>query len=418
MKKSLYLLAILLIGCGGGGNKSNSTQPGPSDTNDPLGHLFFAANPLKVEARFLTYAKEAGRLSLIDPGQKQEIWGFEEPGFEFASPFPDLSGAALLSEQQVKIISDDGSDSLLFPLSGDPVRHTGVAADALAYSFSNEAGTSVNVVRFLGSVGNWDTATLNVPWSNTVNSPAAGEPPLLVSSFNDTGALLVVFRPADGQFAVATASSPTEPLSALSTSCPGDGIGTEDNATFIAFAWDYSMGLVYLGDRNGKLYALDPLAACATYDSLPNITLDAEPITHVAVNSTGDIAVSQRNGNIHKLTFNGTNFGADQLISNVCSYPDGTTELSDELLLVTCFIDRTNAENLKRYITYNILTDEAVIITDVTLEQAVNVAIDSNTLKMYRVEDNALGSMVVYDLLTGESEVIKGLFLGGILDLI
>jgi len=236
MSRGLWIImTLLLCNCGGGGSSSSASGITLAGTSDPVGRIAFSANPVRTESRMVGYAAAAGRLSLIDPDVPSELWGVQAPGYDFAIAFPDLQGATLFGAQNVEIIS--GTDRLAFTVQKSYAQ-TANASGVLAYALASNTGDAIEVIRYLGSAGQWQHDVLTVPWSNSVSTRPADQPLLLASLFNANGTLLMVFRPADGRYTVFNAANASSALLASGRDCAGDGVGTPESATFHSIAWD------------------------------------------------------------------------------------------------------------------------------------------------------------------------------------
>lgn len=414
------VLIMALSGCGGAAavNGGNADRPGtdPVGTSDPTARISFSANPVRIESRMLSYAPQIGRLSLIDPDQARELWGIEVPGFDFAIAFPDLQGAALFDDQTVQVVA--GEDRRTFPLL-QPYTHTAAAAESLAYAVASTSGEELEIVRYLGSAGRWQHEVLVVPWINGGSSSPQDQPPLLASLFNANGTQLVAFRPADGAYTVFSAADEANVMRATGRNCAGDGIGTPEMATYRSFAWDEALGVVYAGDRNGKVYAFDPTGSCIANNTLPFISLSVGAVTHLDVTAPGELNALQDNGQLHQLRFNGTSFDEDVTnVSTGCNYPDGSISLGTNLHLITCLIESAPGSGRYQYKEYRTLDLAAGALVSRYIfdwQEAKNVVIDPTRRLMFRMEDNALGVLLRYDLASGSVTEQRGLFLDGIL---
>lgn len=419
MKKAYIVvaLAVALTGCGGGGGSADGIPPASVTpdvgTQDPVGRIAFSPNPVRAESRMLSYGTGAARLSLIDPDVPREVWGVMAPGYEFAVPFAAGDGATLVGEDELRVVS--GADQRAFALAQN-YAHTASAASALAYALSAVDGGSLEVLRYLGSAGQWQHEILTVPWSNKVLERPPGQPVLLASLFNAEGTLLMAFRPADGAYTVFAAAGASSPLELTGRDCAGDGVGTVEQATFRSFVWDEDRGRVYAGDRHGNLYAIDPKGACAALPDVPTLTLDAAAITQLAIRGAGQLSVLQDNGQLHQVSFDGGAFSRVASLTTPCTYPDGAVELGDGLHLVTCLSEsRPGIYGVKEYLTLEEGRDTVRARFVLAEVDAKNIVIDSARRVMFRVEDNALGVLVRYDLLSGNISSQRGLFLEGIL---
>lgn len=411
-------LAMALTSCGGGGGGSADGMPPAGvtpdvGTQDPVGRIAFSANPVRAESRMLSYGTGAARRSLIDPDVPREVWGVMAPGFEFAVPFPGSDGATLFGEDDVRVVS--GADQRSFVLA-QAYAHTASAANALAYALAAADGESLEVLRYLGSAGQWQHEILTMPWSNAVSERPPGQPVLLASLFNAAGTSLMAFRPADGAYTVLSAADASSPLAHTGRDCAGDGVGTVEQATFRSFVWDEGRGRVYAGDRHGNLYAIDPNAACAVLPDVPTLTLDTTAITQLALRGTGQLSVLQDNGQLHQVSFDGAAFNLVESLITPCTYPDGAVELGDGLHLVTCLSESSpGIYGVKEYLTLEEGRDTVRARFVLAEADAKNIVIDPTRRLMFRVQDNALGVLVRYDLLSGNTSSQRGLFLDGIL---
>lgn len=410
-------LVIALAGCGGSSDNDDGLPPSgvtpDVGTDDPVGRIAFSANPVRAESRMLSYGAGAARLSLIDPDVPREVWGVMAPDFEFAVPFPQGDGATLFGEDEVRVVS--GGDQRSFALA-QTYAHTASAPNALAYALAATDGKSLEVLRYLGNPGQWQQAVITMPWSNTVSVRPAGQPVLLASLFNADGTVLMAFRPADGAYTVLSAANSSSPLELTAQECAGDGVGTVEAATFRSFIWDEGRGRVYAGDRHGNLYAIDPAGSCAVLPEVPTLMLDAAAITQLALTGTGRLSVLQDNGQLHQVSFDGDTFHRAASLATACTYPDGAVDLGDGLHLVTCLSESTpGLYGVKEYLTLQAGSDTVRARFVLAEDDAKNIVIDPARRVMFRVEDNALGVLVRYDLLNGNTSSQRGLFLEGIL---
>lgn len=419
MMQVLLIILTLLVATACGGSSSSSDRVDgatpPVGTLDPVGKIAFSANPVRSEARMLSYAEGAARLSLIDPDTPRELWGVTAPGFDFAVSFPDSQGAALFGETQLRVVS--GTDERTFFLA-QAYAHTASAAAALAYALSSADGQSVELIRYLGSAGRWQHERLQLPWSTEIAERPEGQPVLLATLFNAEGTALVAFRPADGRYTVFSADSSAAALVATGRDCAGDGVGVPEQATFRSVAWDEGRSAAYAGDRFGRVYAIDPDAACVPLSALASLVLDAAAITQIAVTAPGELSVLQDNGRLHRLTYDGRAFFMTDSFATPCAYPDGTVALGGDIHLVTCLSESASGSgsyDLKEYLTLHTGADTVLATFTLAETQARNIVIDSARRLMFRVEDNALGVLWRYELLSGTVSEQRGLFLEDIL---
>lgn len=415
----IVLMFAFVTGCGGTGDSSTPARhPNvtlPVGTLDPIGKIAFSANLVRAESRLLSYNAGAARLSLIDPDAARELWGVTAPGFDFAVPFPDSQGAALFGADEIRVIS--GVDQQNFVLM-QPYAHSASAANALAYALASSDGETLEVIRFLSNAGQWQHELFTMPWSNAHVDRPDGQPVLLASLFNAHGTLLIAFRPADGSYTLFSAANGANELINTGLHCAGDGVGTAEQATFRNVAWDEGRGVVYAGDRLGNLYTIDPIGGCATLTGIPTVALDGAAITQIAVTAPGELSVLQDNGRLHRLTFDGVTFVRTGNLTTPCAYPDGAITLAGGLHLVTCLSESivgSGDYDRKEYLTLESGSDNTLARFSLAEAQSRNIVIDSTRRLMFRVEDNALGILLRYDLMGGMIYEQRGLFLEGIL---
>ena len=343
MKAILIILAVCVVGCSEGvetvNPNSKVTPPPVGSTADPLQAVAFGGNVLQTQTRFISYSKKAGRVSLIDPQNEKELWSKNAKGFDIAIEHPDLNGATLFSQNQLLILTTNSEKTIVLE---NRYAHIAAAQAQVAYALASEDGQSIEVVRFLGDQ-QWQHEKFTVPWEAidpTISSAPAAQPVLLVTQFNHDGTMLMVFRPADGRYAVYVVASTQEPLISSSNSCSGDGVGLPTDATFTSLTWDESYKRFYLGDKIGRIYSLDPIGDCTDFALLPTIKLPSDsPVYRINLYGNGKFGVVQDQvqafGEIHQLVFDGSNFTLEKSFSiNHCAVLLGSINLDTRYIVI------------------------------------------------------------------------------------
>jgi len=440
-----YLFLILLIlqicnGCSEVASEDSTNDPPPPPPTPPvstidfLKSIAFTGDVLSLETRFVTYSKKVGRVSILDPIQEKEIWSRYADGYEYAIALPDYSGVTLVAGDHITVITQNAQKDFEIRAS---YAHMSVAAKAAAYSLASLDGTSIEVIRSMG-LGVWQHETFTSPWGAVdadVTVPPENEPVLLVSSFNEDGTILTVFGPADGRYAVYTATSATEPLVAVDTWCPGDGIGTPKKATFSSLAWDATRRVFFAGLANGKIVALDPSVGCMAVDQLPVIDTGVViPVNRLGIYQDGLIGVIQdtlgEDGSIKYVSFDDTGFIMNPLVyDNICEVPLGSMKVGDNYIVVMCTYELVleNPSDVtpspseanvdpRLYLTIDTISGEVINRVNIDGIASAGVVIDPSTQTLYRMLEGAFGTMEIINLVTGEQRRREGLFLEGILN--
>lgn len=422
------LLNIAACSLSGGSGDNGDLPDDPVGTDSPIGPLAFSGNVLVTESRLVSYSNKAGRISIVDPIQEKEIWGKNIAGYDFAVAHPDFQGATLFKQDAVLVVVN--SEDRLFDL-GQAYHHTSVAQDRVAYSMAAEDGRSFEVIRALEN-GQWQQAVFTVPWSDTldaaVTSSPEGQPVLLVTKFSDDGNTLIVFSPSDGRYAVFTTNPDSGLLTAGTDWCAGDGAGIVANASFRSLAWDESRGLLFLGDKNGRVYALDPFAACLPMADLPAIDLPGAAASHrISIYESGQLAVTQEGGTLTIINYGTDGFDVDKTTyENVCAHPMSSMKLSELYLLVMCLgfdndLDDKNASpdnaNLDPtlYITLDTSTGLPIHTYSTYYQLSAGIAIEPQGFQLYRMIEGGFGRLEIVNLVTGEQRSNIGLFIQDIL---
>lgn len=427
----LFILTVVAGCSSGGGYQDGFPAPidPPSGTATLLKSVAFSGNVLQVEQRFVSYTKKAGRVSIIDPHLEIEVWGKTASGFDFAVELPGLQGVTLFNSSRVTVMTNSSTRS--FNLNSTYL-HTTSAMNQPAYSVASSDGRSFEIIRFLGG-GQWQHETFIVPWEAFdpfLTSPPSGQPPLLITRFNDNGTMLTAFSPSDGRYAVYAAASKSGPILNTATWCTGDGIGTPQDATFSSVVWDHTIQQYFAGDRNGRIYALDPFGPCRDSNNPPpSIRLpDSIPVYRVSMFSSGRIAVLQDDENVNGIlsfvVFDGNNFTIESTnYNNFCEVPLNSLNLSDSHIIIMCTTDSflktdstTSHIEPRVYVTLESSTGDILTRFTIDKENTSAVAIDIETKTFYRMLEGAFGTLEITDLITGTTRRHVGLFIVDILN--
>lgn len=427
----LTLLEILfLAACGL--NAEQGARGGldqATGTDDPLARLAFTGGILQSDSRLLGYSRQTGRLSLVDPLQPAEVWGASLPGYDFAVAHPDLHGASVFAPGRVSVVDDrQGRRDFTLPLA---YAHVASAAQAVAYSLAADDGAHFMLLRFLGA-GQWQQETLSVPWADSlavVGSLPVNQPVLLASVFDASATLLVVFAPADGRYAVYQAADTGSTLNFTGKACAGNGLGNPEQAYFRSLEWDEDRRVFYLGDIHGRIYAVDPLAACVDWQNPPVLALaNTTAVSRITVYEPGQLAVTQSEGPLTLVNYDTGGFATTAgPYSTGCRLPFGALPAGTEHLLVFCvgFDSRGQAvapttgpgdPNIDpaRYLLLR-RADGGLSMVATEDAPTAGIAVDSGNAVLYRLFAGAFGRFESIDLLTGERRLNKGLFIPDLL---
>ena len=427
----LFTVICLLSAC------SASMDSAPSlDTNDPLGTLdplarvAFSGNILHADSRLISYSRQAGRLSIIDPLIPAEVWGANYPGYHFAVAHTDLQGASLFNASSISVVA--GSERREFTLQTS-YGHVASAGNKVAYSLAALDGRSIEVLRTLGS-GQWQHETLAIPWADTLaadlSAPPATQPVLLASVFDADANFLLAISPSDGRYTVYAAGSGNQALSNGGAWCSGNGSGVPDDASFYAMAWDEQLRVLYLGDKQGRVFVIPAEGACADWATLPQYALaQTHEVSRISVYAPGSIGVSQRHGDLTVLSFADTVFNStSETYHSSCEVPLGSIPIGSEHILVYCTATEVTEESIAseagpqnpgidphRYMLIEKATGDITTYFHSGLDTA-GLAIDSTSGKLYRVREGAFGRFESLDLVSGTRTGHKGLFIHGMLN--
>ena len=433
MVRFLLLLALLVLtAC----NNSNggSGKPPPFPSYNFLTQTSFSGNVLQRETLFISYSLKAKRVSIINPQQEIEVWGKAASGFNFALPLPDYSGGSLFASDRLVVMAGDAQKT--FAIS-HPYAYVASAPTTAAYALASVDGKTIEVIRSLGA-GEWQQETFSVPWGAVdpdYTQAPAGQPVLLVANYNNNGTTLAAFAPADGRYAVYEAGTPGDKIQNTTQWCAGDGVGTVTDATFRSLAWDESLQTYYAGDKNGRIYAVDPYGACTAVADLSQLALpDAVEITRINLFSPGRIGVIQdAAGEPGKLTivdYDGSTFSVEpNPYNNVCEVPLGAIMMVGDYMAVMCTDESAlqtpydgTADPKDTWIIpssfklYNTNTMKIVNSATVDSQTTSGMAIDPIGITAYRMLEGGFGDLQTIDMVTGETRITTGLYLKDILN--
>jgi hypothetical protein len=342
---------------------------------------------------------------------------------------PDFQGASLFAAQSITVLA--GTARRDFPLHGS-YAHAASADNHVAYSVAAPDGRSFEVVRALGN-NLWQQEVMTVPWADTL--PVAGvsadsQPVLLATLFNADATLLIALAPSDGRYTVYNAASGSARLVGSGAWCAGDGAGTTDDADFHSLAWDEGLQVFYLGHKLGRVYAVDPRAACVDWTSAATAALaTADAINRISVYHPGQLGITQHSGLLTVMTYAGGSFGGQlESYESQCALPLGSLPIGANHLLVYCateFLSGNDANTQSdpqkltidpyRYILINKLDGQ---LTNYIYDGRNNagVAIDAEAGKLYRVREGAFGRFDNLDLISGRVTEHQGLFVTDLLN--
>lgn len=418
MRVVVYLVTLfLLIHC------FAPTDPYENDstTKKSLTSVAFIGNIPKTDSQFASYAKTAGRVSLIDPDQEKEAWAMQVSGFDLAVPLPDFNGVVLFSDKQVKVVI--GANEQSFILSG-PFVHTAAASAHPAYSLASLDGSIFETIRLVGD-GEWQHQVFTTPWDqipDTEAGPVPGQPVYLITMFNSQGTILFVFSPIDGRFTVLNAGNQASPFAKPETWCGGDDTGSAKDATFRSAVWDENKQLIFAGDKNGRIVAIAPFGSCVAVDSTFMQLQDADPIIGISILASGQLGITQDNGKLHIVDFDGSSFSVVETYHDICDLPIGAMSFSGSYILVSCMDQISGAPyyglgNMhSRYVTLDTTTKESISSITMEVKKSAGAAVNLRRRTFYRIVDGAFGVLQRIGLLTGVKSEKNGIFLEGILD--
>jgi len=410
------LVIVLLSGCAQGPSDSPDNIPPPTDTRNPVNSLFYTRDVLSPASRLPAYSKIAERVSLIDPLTEQEVWYAEAKGYQYAIALPDLSGATLVSDSAIEVVTQNGRKR--FDLSGSYYYSTS-AQHHPTYVLMRKDISAVDVIHSLGE-GEWQVETLNLPWA-TPRSESGNSTALII---NHQATQLIAFSLYDGSYAVFASSGENGALSTTQSVCMGVGFWL-----YTAIAQQVSSGMLLVGDNKGHIFLVDPTAPCQPIDSLVSVQVGegTEPVS-IAVDETGLMRILLANGELWRSQITDALMSQPQLELATSCVDSSAVMLSLEgnhLLLVCARENRASsrvssyfdvASVSLDYMTYDMTTTQLVSGFSLLQEESAGTGIDAQTGIMYRIKESSLGELEIYYLLNSNKRVVKGLFLQNFLD--
>jgi len=417
----IWLLVIgLLSGCAGSADSPDNIPP-PTDTRNPVNFLFYTRDVLSPASRLPAYSKVAERVSLVDPVTEQEVWHAEAKGYQYAIALPDLSGAALVSDSAIEVVTQNGRKR--FDLSGTYYYSTS-AQHHPTYVLMRKDIRAVDVIHSLGK-GEWQVETFDLPW-NIARSEPENSTALII---NHQASQLIAFSLYDGSYAMLAASGEDGVLSTTQAVCMGVERAGASFRLYTAIAQQVSSGMLLVGDNAGHIFLVDPTAPCQTIDSLTSVQVDegAEPVS-IAVDDTGLIRILLANGQIWRSQITDALMSQPQQELSTSCIDSSALMLSfdNNYLLLVCARENRVSSLVSRhfnvasvildYMTYDMTTGQLVSRFSLLQEESAGTGIDTQTGIMYRIKESSLGELEIYHLFNDEKRVVKGLFLQNFLD--
>jgi len=418
-----WLVIGLLAGCGAAPLSSLDNTPPPIDTRNPVNALFYTRDILSPESRLPAYSKIAERVSLIDPVTEQEIWHVAAKGYQYAIALPDLSGATLVSDSAIEVITQNGRKR--FGLSGEYYYATS-AQHQPTYALMRSDIRAVDVIHSLGE-GEWQRETLLLPWTAPEFEPANSTALLI----DPQASQLIAFSLYDGSYAVFVTSDEGDILSTAQTICGGLERAGDTFWLYTSLAQQTSSGMLLVGDNKGVIFLLDPTAPCQPIDNLPSVPVSdgIEPVS-IAVDDRGLIRILLANGEIWRSQIIDAMMTQPQReVSTFCVDSSAVMlSLADNHLLLVCATENKMTSRVSRYLditsvslnymTYDIKRGQLVSSFTLLREETAGIGIDIQAGIMYRLKESSFGELEIYHLFNGKKRVEKGLFLQNFLDIL
>jgi len=419
----LVALYLYLTACGIADptdtNNDNTFQINdpPVTTKDPLGPVAFNNDIIDPQVRFASYSTQAQRVSIIDPIEKNEVWGKQTNIYDYAIPHPGYTGVTLFKGSELLILSQNSEKSVNL---NENFSHMAIGSSNVAYAFANQTGDKIEILRSLG-FGNWQHEVFQIPWGVDDSTDQVFETKVslpLASIFINDGQKLLIFNPADGKYLWLEAESQNSLLVMNNSFCEGNS-NTDFNNVFRYVIYDRQNVVAIAGDYQGKLTMIQLNDTCHDYNTSNQLMLsNNSPILHIKAIKPGELLVSQSNGHLKKVTYNISGFGSEIIdYPNICDYPAGVLPMRNEFLLLAC-IPKTNSstELDERFYQLYDMSNNAVINDWQANNKFSGIGVDRNTLTLHRMLESSLGILQSIDLETGVVYEKSGLFLQDILD--
>lgn len=419
----LVMVAFLtLLGLGGCGAPPGSSAGNAMDTRSPISQVALTQNVLTAEARMPVYSKVGERVGLLDPLNATETWGASAPGFEFGVALHDLSGVALFGPSRVLVATPNAVRE--FTLS-DSYYHAAAAARHTSFAVASAGSARIEIVHALGG-GLWQQMQLDLPWTNDLTVPAKE----LQLFFNENGTKLVAFSMIDGRYATYRTTGADAQFMSTGAFCAGTSKPVDATYLFTAATWLESAAAVVAVDRVGSahLFAVDQ--PCVEYTTRPShsLGLDANRrVTTLIATDTHSVLALVAGGDLLRVSQDGSGgMGVEVLLASVCVDPIGAMLLPGNRILMACAETQAQGSAVSKflrvesarltYFTYDSITKHPLSSFSFLREETAGSGIFPEKLKLYRATESSLGELEVYDLITGEARLTKGVYIGGLLD--
>jgi len=442
-----YLLALLvMIICACSNEPDNkdalsqdAMQSGIDNSQALLSSISVLDNIFQSRKYFVSYSRAANRVSIIDTQSETEVAAWRAENYDYVLPLPNFDGIALFAKDRVVIKTAEAQKTFVL---ANTYNQISAAKKHAMYSMASVDGKSFEVIRYLGDA-KWQHETLYVPWKVpdlNVSNELGDQPKPLVTQFYNKGAELIAFSPITGGYAAYTSFGLNAHLGEIVSWC--EGVSPQIDTIFPAMASDN--GYTFIGDDSGNVYSFISvfqncvLNANMPLDMLSVIKMNSSAATtHIAFYSSmfGDpILNGQAFGVIQDLP---NEYGSFQLVTyeidffgvllglkrnlyvdNVCETPIGSIKLQDTYVLITC-IDVTDTANISSkliFITLDIRTGEIVNSLSFNKNATASIAIDSDSTLLYRMLEGGFGNLEITNLVNGDSRLVEGLYIKGILD--
>ena len=418
----VFLFALSLIGCSGGGSSTSSSPIFPIDTHNPISKVAQSGSVLTAENRIPIYSRVSQRVGLLDPLSATEVWSRSAPDFEFGIALHDLSGVALFGRQRIEIVAPNVTKA--FSLSGT-YYHVVAAARHASFAAALQANAQIELVHALGG-GDWQHAVFDLPWRGEAAAPESE----VLLFLNDYGTQLTAFSMVSGRYAVFNSPRADGTFSTTSVACAGPGKPPDASYLFTAATWIESANVIAAVDRAGVVHLIAVNEACvefATRTSLSLLPATASRITSLQASTGGSILALAEGGDVLRLAPSTTAIASvERILDRVCASPIAALALPANRLLVVCARVRSSPSSVSSFLdvqsvelnyqTFD-LTTKALLASIVLLqEETAGSGLNPEQFTLYRATESSLGNLESYSLLTGEKKTTTGIFVRGLLD--
>ena len=411
------MLLLLLQACSGAGVSSSSLV----GSRNSLEVLSFGSDLINPQVQFVSYSRQAGRASIIDPVNQSEVWGQQVENYGFAVAHNNFEQLSVASSTHLNILTRSSSKIFTFPYQ---VHKTNVARDVVGFSFPAVDSRNFYVIRSLGS-GLWQEQSFNIPWQFSDAGDLRS-----ATIMSDTGQELIAIDPVDMNYWYLTANSSIDMLMEPNAYCVGQD-NSMTNTRAQTMAYDEENKLLFVGDNMGGLTAIsigntcDDIATAPKHDFVSQTQILSirklngnELLVSLSGMQSGAQSSNQPNGKLYKITYdiNGTMTQTDEF-SVQCQNPFGTLTLANDTVLISCIdIEQSTVDINKTYYQLYDLAAQLTINTVTPLDGFAGIGIDTDQNIMYRMREGSLGSLETINLITSETQVTHGLFITDLLN--